>query len=121
MRGVTMPCADHCLGRSLTGSPGCGDWADAFRIASVSALATVTVLQIRAAQKKENENQNKGLGLTVGLQRVFGEARVPLLSTSDSREQMRRPGLCFAVCWWLVLSARPVPAASPEGSWWPCD
>ena len=55
--------------------------------------------------------------LTVGLQRVFGEARVPLLSTSDSREQMRRPGLCFAVCWWLVLSARPVPAASPEGSW----
>ena len=57
MRGVTMPCADHCLGRSLTGSPGWGDLADAFRIASVSAQTTVTVLQIRAAQKKENENQ----------------------------------------------------------------
>ena len=37
MRGLTMPCADHCLGSSLTGSPGRGDVADAFRIASVSA------------------------------------------------------------------------------------
>ena len=54
-----MPCADHCLGRSLTGSPGWGDLADAFRIASVSAQP-VTVLQIRAAQKKENKKSKKG-------------------------------------------------------------